>query len=89
MIQINKQYAINPSKRSYDLVHFTTDKAGKQVAETLGYYHDFNAALKGYIKIRARRKLSQKDMSVVEAIKEIESIRDEVKSILDGGDSDG
>mgnify|MGYP004528734631 FL=1 len=29
MIQINKQYAINPSKWSYDLVHFTTDKSGK------------------------------------------------------------
>ena len=29
MMQINKQYAINPSKWSYDLVHFTTDKAGK------------------------------------------------------------
>lgn len=29
MIQINKQYAINPSKWSYDLVHFTTNKAGK------------------------------------------------------------
>lgn len=29
MIQINRQYSINPSKWSYDLVHFTTDKAGK------------------------------------------------------------
>lgn len=57
--------------------------------EVIGYYHDFNAALKGYIGIRARKRLSQKDMSVVEAINEIESIRDEVKSILDGGDSDG
>lgn len=55
----------------------------------MGYYHDFNAALKGYVGIRARKKLSQRDMSVVEAIKEIEAIRDEVKSILDGGDSDG
>lgn len=57
--------------------------------EVVGYYHDFNAALKGYVGIRARKKLSQKDMSVVEAIKEIESIRDEVKSILDGGDYGG
>ena len=89
MIQINKQYAVNPSKWSYDLVHFVTDKSGKQTTEVVGYYHDFNAALKGYIKIRARKKLSQKDMSVVEAVKEIESIRDEVKSILGGGDSDG
>lgn len=29
MIQINKQYAVNPSKWSYDLVHFVTDKSGK------------------------------------------------------------
>lgn len=89
MIHINKQYAVNPSKWSYDLVHFTADKNGKPVTEVLGYYHDFNAALKGYISIRARRKLAQKDMSVIEAIKEIESIREEVKTILGGGDSDG
>lgn len=89
MIKINNQYAVNPTKWSYDLVHFITDKNGKDGTEVLGYYHDFNAALKGYIAIRARRKLSQRDMSVVEAIKEIESIRDEVKKIMDGGEPDG
>lgn len=29
MIQINKQYAVNPSKWSYDLIHFVADKSGK------------------------------------------------------------
>lgn len=70
-------------------MHFVTDKNGNPSFEVVGYYHDFNAALKGYIALRTKKKLTQKDMSVVEAIKEIQSVRDEVKEIINGGDLSG
>lgn len=89
MININKQYGVNPTKWSYDLVHFVTDKNGNPSFEVVGYYHDFDAALNGYIALRTKKKLTQRDMSVIEAIKEIQSVRDEVKEIISGGDLSG
>lgn len=63
-----------------------TDKNGNPSFEVVGYYHDFNAALMGYVALRTKKKLTQRDMSVVEAIKEIQSVRDEVREIISGGD---
>lgn len=84
MIVINKQYGVEPTKWSYNLVRFTKDKEGKPTNEIVGFYHDFNAALKGYVNLKVKKKLTQKDMSVAEAVKEIDEVRRELKEILDG-----
>lgn len=57
----------------------TKDKDGSDKFTPIGYYHDLEGALQGYIFHKTKKKLSARDMSVQEALDEMKAIKKECK----------
>lgn len=85
MIKIDNEYLINANETCYTLERKTKIKDinsrnyGKEVNEIEGYYTSIDGALNGYLKIKMRKYVAkEKENTILEAIKQLESLRIEV-----------
>ena len=80
MIYINNKYRINQDSFCFILQNKGKDKDGNPTWLNVGYYTKLENALNKCIEIQYKKKLSVKDYSLEEAIKELKEVR---SSVLD------
>lgn len=84
MIRVNDEFVITVNDCTYIAAvdKHKTDKEGKPMYKTIGYYPSVKMALKGIFKYKARIVLGEGEKTLTEAINALETIENEFEEAL-------
>lgn len=84
MIKINDDYFVDVDAFNYTAKTDThkVDKKGQRIIYTIGYYSDLRNAVKGILEYDAKQKFKGVDLTLYEAVKELDKNNKQLEKIL-------
>ncbi len=83
MIHVIDKYYIKADDRDYTVCEQKTDKEGNISYKPISYHIGLSHAVQRVMRIIQAERLSEHDMTIYEAIREVKSLHDEFEKMLD------
>lgn len=90
MIRVDKDFVIQVDVNNYvacvDLHRIKVDKKGKESNDylTIGFYSTLENALQGILEYKMKKLLSENEVTLEQAIRDLKGVRDEFKELVKG-----